>query len=216
MTALDFTAYLQPEDSDELKKYKEKVKKVADIYTKRHGWCDEVKRALRDLGIDAEPEKVAIKISTEFGLDVTARVNPSDYVGLDEDAQKAKIADGVGTIALTHGSGRGSLRLTPEYITSMEIISPDDLENTPHVWRDVNDARTSHAFNRDQVVDIASWRYLSTACGTSFDSYRIQNSGENRRCTNCSRIVAGNPRLASSNFSYSYTRNGLRAFQIQS
>lgn len=53
-------------DSEELKAFKEKVAKVAMKYARDNSWCDEVKRALKELGIEPASSKVRVVLELDF------------------------------------------------------------------------------------------------------------------------------------------------------
>lgn len=75
---------------------KQKVREVAQSYTRRHGWCREVKNALREAGIEDE-RKVNVEITfTVAGSDeqkTIAGFQVSDLAGKSDEEQKALVAE---------------------------------------------------------------------------------------------------------------------------
>jgi len=75
---------------------KQKVRDVAKTYTSRHGWCREVKNALREAGIEDE-RKINVEITfTVAGSDeqkTIAGFPVSDLAGKTDEEQKQIVAE---------------------------------------------------------------------------------------------------------------------------
>jgi len=157
MSALDLSAFEAKVDSPELAAYKAKVKEIAETYTKRHGWCAEVKRALKEIGI-SEEKPVNINVTTTMGFVLQTDIKPSALIGKSEEEQKEIVARKIGNLSLTKGGGgTAMLVITPKLIESMELtdtpVVPDgrtlmqnSLGTNRWVWRRIRDGRVLHLF----------------------------------------------------------------------
>lgn len=75
---------------------KKQVAIIAKEYAKKHNLCSVVDQALRDIGIDpdiAKPKVVRAKANITLTFDFTTDLDLSDFSGLDETEQNAKLLD---------------------------------------------------------------------------------------------------------------------------
>lgn len=194
MTALDLSQYVTSTDTPELAEFKAKVRTVAKKYTDKHGWCAEVNRALKELGIEDE-KQVKLGVTTSMGLQLEVKVAPSLLNGLDENAQKQKVVEVIGPLSLSGGTSvTAVISLTPETITEMKVVEVTEVTpaEPPQGWEwayTSDEGRVLHLFQDDRHGS-----YSVAACGTS-TYYQTQRSsrGEARRCANCeSQLARGN------------------------
>ena len=96
------------EESGELGAFKQRVRKVAETYTRRHGWCDEVERALKELGIE-KPARIHTMVKLATGAGGTTEVNyiadPAAFAGLSEEKQIEKLAKELGPLRISIAVG---------------------------------------------------------------------------------------------------------------
>lgn len=211
MTALDFSAYDQAEDSPELAAFKERVKKVAYAYKRRYGMCTQVDNGLRELGIPAPRVVATVKVQTTVGFEFEVKVDPSDYKDLSEEEQTEKI---LGRIAEMFPNSRmGRFTIAASAIESMEVVPPNAASTGDTdelvVWLDTNGGRTAHAFHRRVVDNRHQFETLSSACGLSMVTWEVHEDAENSRCGNCARMIAAqDSSRALDNMLNSRTRGG--------
>lgn len=172
-------------DSPEVAALKATVKKVAKKYQKRHGWCDEVKRALREMGIDDERD-ILVRVETSLGLTSNLRMAPSSLLGKAAEEQRKVLAKAAGPIAL----GESSKPMPPDLITGWRVLSP--LPGTPpNIWRKSSDGKVNHLWLGlgDPLFDR---RWINAACGQTEFPGRVSDpdSIAERSCTKCSRTAA--------------------------
>lgn len=181
---LDLSGHPNP-DSPELAAFKQKVREVAKKYTDRHGWCGEVDRALREMGIRPEPN-LQITVSTTLGFDVDLVVTPSMLAGLDEAAQKAKVCTVLGPLSIAGNlRANGSIRLTPEQISDLNLKTTTRNDGGAWLYTS-NEGRVKHYF----IVPESTGRYnvVDAVCGQSTtrnDLTALSTRGEDRHCAKC-------------------------------
>lgn len=210
MAALDFSAYDQTEDSEELRAFKERVKKVAYAYKRRYGMCVQVDNGLRELGIPAPRVVATVKVKTTVGFEFDVKVDPSDYKNLSEEEQTEKI---LGRIAeMFPNSGMGRFTIAASAIESMEVVSPaaaGSADSDIVVWLDTNGGRCSHAFHRRVVELRNNFETFQSACGLSMATWEVNTDATNSHCGNCTRMVtAQDSSRALDNMMNSRTNNG--------
>jgi hypothetical protein len=217
MSALDLTGFSGTTDSEELREYKEKIREVAKVYTKRHGWCREVKNALKELGIEDE-KKVQIELTTSMGFVLNTQILPSNLVGKSEQEQKEILAKHIGSLNLVgNGGTQAAIAVTAESITEMKLVSKVNEPPTGktlmtttsglyrYVWRRIGDGRVLHLFQLENVTHERIHRqdYPVTASDIRGDSFCGQVNGrygrlmpwnaaeaERAECARCaSRVV---------------------------
>lgn len=159
MTALDLSTFEALQDSPEIAEYKERVKKVADEYTKRHGWCRQVKNALKEIGIEDE-KPISVNVTTTMGFVIQTKVLPSKLIDKTEDEQKEIIAKKIGKLHLTGTGSAAQLVITAGVIQSLELAdgatstSPasktllqSENGSSRYVWRRTTEGRVLHLWS---------------------------------------------------------------------
>jgi hypothetical protein len=181
---LDVSGYVPDENSDsaEVKALKAKVRKVAKKYTAAHGWCDEVKRALREVGI-TESRDVAVSVVTANPeMRVTATLNAEKLHGKTVEQQKKAIAETLGDISL-RGQRMGILGTMPFPVDSITqwsvppVIAGGWSLMAPRAGRDTHYCRPDGC-------------HTESRCGSVWNAYEVQEADPDRStCKRCEARV---------------------------
>lgn len=202
MTALDLTPYV-PTESPEVAALKEKVREVAMRYAKRHSWCSEVKRALREIGIE-DPRNVDVTVTTGLGFAITVNLPPVALHGKTEDQQKRIIAARISKLVITSTGGnvKGEpIALTPEMIVDMTLAAAASASGPDRATGWVytsNQGRVLHHITevsgRPEHLSLgSSGQYYYASCGITAlgNSLTLESpKGEGRRCAGCERNIS--------------------------
>jgi hypothetical protein len=191
LVALDVSEFVVA-DTPEVAVLKEKVKAVAKKYTERHGWCDEVKRALKEIGIgDAKPVTVDLTLHPLVGGGTIAvAVDPSLLLGKTAVQQQKVLAKTVADVRAYQSSELGgnyttTLALAPEVVVGM-ALRPMPVPGQVQWVRLANNARVLHVV----VDDNGTSRWVESSCGRA-SAYRNDlpnNTGSiTKKCTACAR-----------------------------
>lgn len=199
MSAIDVSAFIST-DTPEVAALKDKVRTVAEKYKKRHNWCQEVERALVEMGVDEAKKHVIVRTTLTNGVAISVRIPVDDLNGKGEDVQKAVIAKAVGSLHLSGGGsgviGGSTLLVTATMIESMELQSPIPGATTSAGGGDgwyytSNLGRVMHNYS-NYTLESARTRgfgYFDAVCGrgsTNINEMTTTSSlGEDRRCTRC-------------------------------
>lgn len=181
-------------DTPEVAALKAKVKTVATKYTNRHGWCEEVNKALKEIGIDDE-KTITIGVSLDFLPEpVKTTILPSLLAGLDDDAQRAAVAAKLKTIRYAVGSDTGEIPVTFANVTDVSLWTPPSVaanDRPGDRWLFASDlGRSRHLY---QNIDSSEGRTVWTVCNQSHYRSRLTDKhGENpdARCVECIRRAA--------------------------
>lgn len=115
----------QEDANAELNQFKAHVKEVANKYTERHGWCDVVNQALREIGV--EPEGIRAVVDVEIKVQMPVSIaDIKDLMGKTPEEQNAiiaskLIADRFVTVPSTQSHG-------VRYLSTHDVIKPDQLK----------------------------------------------------------------------------------------
>jgi hypothetical protein len=143
---------------------KAKVREVAKRYTKKHGWCAEVNKALREAGIEDDAKvKVEIKFTVSGSAEQTATQTfaASALAGKTAEEQNAWVADQIAPKVVVAGV-EVTLPVTVIDLTLVEEIKPvpaagykdgmDYPDGYVHFYTS-NEGRVAHLVRKDSVLD---------------------------------------------------------------
>lgn len=125
LEAIDVSAIVAANtESAEVRALKKKVKRVADTYTRRYGWCGEVKAALREIGIDDEQGVVVEVTLLNPATTLPITVLPSLLHNKTAQEQADLLAGMVGRVQVTTPSGitLDSRALGASDVASMRLV----------------------------------------------------------------------------------------------
>ena len=177
-TMIDTSAFTV--DSPEVAALKAKVREVADRYTKKNGWCGEVKRALKEAGV--MQENIEVEVVTTIG-NRRMRVDPSQLVGLDNEGQLAFFAERIGTVNLPH-PWVGEIEYA---VIDVNLIEKAEPKQSDHNWVYASlDGRVLHRVETPRYASCGTWLEPGSGPGTS--GHLVSPRGEGRRCVKCNRI----------------------------
>lgn len=159
-------------ESDELRRFKTKVKVVARTYTNRFGWCGEVDRALRELGIDDESNLVEVEVRTSL---TSVRVkSPPEKLDVPADEQQQVLAE------LVNGNEHFralNLSITPEDVLEATLVVPSESYGDYH-WRLMGEGG-------DRLHAFPSANGGISLCGRLTSWTRRGDEGINYKCLTC-------------------------------
>lgn len=193
--ALDLSQYTATTDSPEITAFKEKVRTISMAYARKNNWCDEVRKALKEMGIEDE-RQVTIKVVTSHPFEFSVKVLPSALVNLTEDQQKARLAESIGEVTpMTYGAAKvTSVKMTiaPAQIVTMELVTKaarGTLTPIPEGdWQYIGQqGRVLH------LIPPGDDRYFYTACGISVGRASLRARtvrGAGGHCVRCVRAAA--------------------------
>lgn len=199
---IDISMYDESVDSPEVAALKERVRQVADKYTSRHGWCSEVKKALREAGVLPENKKIAVDVAFSLaGSDPatsTIKVKVSELVGLDEEGQKSLISKKISPEVTVAGV---KINLPVNIVSFSAAPAPpsivpegqygfflSDEGRVTHLVTSPSRFESSEDFEEKLLQNTSQW--VAALCGNG--SYYVTTSSardENRLCANCARAV---------------------------
>lgn len=199
---IDLSMYDESVDSPEVAALKERVRQVADKYTSRHGWCSEVKKALREAGVLTEDKKIAVDVAFSLaGSDPatsTIKVKVSELVGLDEEGQKSLISKKISPEVTVAGV---KINL-PVSIVSFSA-APEEPSIVPeghYGFFHTDEGRVTHlVVNPDRweteeeflkVLGRSGTTWIQSFCNNgSYYPSDVSSRDENRLCANCVRAA---------------------------
>lgn len=197
MTALDLSAYAQPEEHPDVTALKANVVRVMKKYTDRNGWCDEARQAMIEAGVinEGTNKRLVVNVTLKQGFECTPTVSVKDLLGKSEEAQKKALADTIGDITL-RSSGLGSIGQLP--VTADDIVSMSLPPAPEPGWRKATPlSRALHFFTAEALEQAAlgrrTWAY--PVCGTEGYSTVVaqEDVGTIRKhCVACERALARN------------------------
>ena len=156
MSFIDVSKY-DTGDSVEVAALKAKVQTVAKKYTDKYGWCSEVNRALREMGINNH-EPIEVKVSFVVnGLTVenVIEVPVESLLGHDAQGQQEIIAGALPNVQIKIGSRViETARVSPDDIVSFEVHNdPNGTEgDTLRWWYTSDEGRVLH-----YLPDVHEW-----------------------------------------------------------
>lgn len=198
LEAIDVSAIVAGSaENAEVTALKKKVKKVADNYTRRYGWCDEVKKALAEIGIEEEKGVVVEVTLLSPATTLPVTVKPSLLHRKTAQEQATVLAGMLGEVKIVTPGGLtlDSRPMGGENVASMRLVEGVDASlvdawmftgpqgRVTHYLRGVNDP------NRTR-----SWVY--TACGDRVypDGHGVQSSRPGvpspPRCKRCEKATS--------------------------
>lgn len=187
MELIDVSEY-QSTDSPELAAFKMKVVEVANKYTKANGWCSEVKRALKEMGIEERPIFKINVFYTVLETELAKRiaVDAAELANMDLNGQIAVMASKIEPVEVrVGGKPINHVVVEADHVTRFVVVDkPLAPSGTESDWSYVsNCGRVLHRFRDGDYF---------TVCGqVSFSSDRTKNSprGEGRRCERCANSL---------------------------
>jgi hypothetical protein len=190
---LDLSEYESATDSPEVAALKENVIRVARKYTNQHGWCNEVNKALAEMGIQSTPKPLVVHVTTTHPFEFDVRVDVNELVGKTETQQKSVVIAKMGSIYL---NGNNAIRRAPTIVLKPADIADLSLPPKPEPsanWKyPTSSSRVKHWFD----IDVANGeRSGYSACGNAYLSRGHETITETSRGTgdNCARCTARNP-----------------------
>lgn len=190
--ALDVSAHMPPEDIPEVVEVKKRITEVAKKYTDRHGWCDEVARALEEAGVISEK---IIRVDVNLGPlgTTTLKVNPSDLHDKTAKQQAKVVAKEIGGATVRVGSTRVdySTKDVEGFITKITLHEedPNTVSTEPNsAWMVLSTGSAAHLF-RGYLSASSSDRYLATACDNYGDYISMMKvpTASTKKCSKCQR-----------------------------
>lgn len=186
----ELTAEIEPQMVDA-----DVVRRVAMAAKRKHGWCAEVEKALKDAGIDPEPKKRQVRV--HFTGTVALDVDPAEYKGLDEDAIKEKVR-AKATFAIGKNGSISEISeievIKKEVHEAIPVSSASDLAERAaarfpgYTARYASqDGRVYHLFLTSVLQGAASY-FIDAVCSDDFalrDLTETSPRGENRVCRKC-------------------------------
>lgn len=192
---LDLSQYENSADTPELAAFKKTVETVAKKYAKKNQWCNEVDKALAEMGIKPQPD-ITIDVTTVHGLKLPVLIGPSLLVGKTEAQQKQAVAKVLGTLTISAG-GRSSTTLSVAEADIVDMaLSTEPIPAAPaeHWYYTSNAGRVLHYF-RYYPADSdgrtrGEWYTQYANCGQTASQRNLtQDSprGTGTRCDHCAR-----------------------------
>lgn len=181
---LDLSKYATTADTPEVAALKKRVKEVTAKYTTRHGWCDEAKNALREMGIETQSETVAINVTANSGVSFTVHASVNDLLDKTEAQQKKKVIDLLGGQLILRSdvyprTTVGYLKLTPDDITDMTLEASPTGE-----WRAGSaNGRVLHYYTTTTMRGTSSW--VRALCRTEALRSALTDKPGMRHCPDC-------------------------------
>ncbi len=191
--ALDVSTLIFEPESAEVEALKARVKAVAKKYTDRHGWCDEVGAALREIGVDGDRNIEVVVTLAEPFPPLTVRISASD---LHEKtaAQQAKALLSAATQEVVVYTGSSNHTLTKKQV--IDLIAGLSLAPQPvmpaadpiNSWRVLSQGKIAHLFT-DFDKRTADEYYVYSACGShgELGEDTKEPVGTTRKCVRCER-----------------------------
>ena len=154
-----------PTEHPDVTALKQKVIKVADQYTRTHGWCDVVNQALRDMGVKGVPGPRKINVEVTFtveGVDgeqrATHRFDRESLADKTTEQQHEYVLEQIVTPSVVLG-----VQITPN-VTIIDLneaarTSRDGLEYPEgyvHVYTS-REGRVAHLLRDPGVDDLRRW-----------------------------------------------------------
>ena len=115
-------------DETELDQFKGRVWTIAKKYAKLYSRCDEVDKALKEIGI-TEPTMVLVKVRTTIG-DVDLRVQQSS-IPADDLEQRKFFASIIGTIKVASTK----ITVDEDFIVDANLVLKDTSVPSGRLWR---------------------------------------------------------------------------------
>lgn len=200
LEALEFPE-AETTDPPELVAFKAKVVEVAKEYKKIHGWCGEVDRALRDMGITEPPKECTVHVGVaDDVLKFAVKAQIADLKGKTAKQQAAHIAGLLDRVAVG-GRVEGRIQVTSDKISSMTLVPPPAVPaaglevDGEFTWGYVsNAARVLHKFRTDQVNRTDRVYNAWSACTRwPLEPYATLHAtsarGTGVRCTGCENYL---------------------------
>ena len=188
---------------------KKKVKEVAQTYTSRHGWCREVKAALREAGIEDSRNihvEVTFSVAGSDEQKSIVKFPVEDLAGKTDDEQKQLVADKIAPKVMVAGT-----QVTiPVTVVDLNESDQNALARQGLEYPDAymhfyisDGGRVAHLSNKprsvldgnETVAEYFSGRRgrgapIHALCGeVSYGPVTHSARSENRICGNCSRRV---------------------------
>lgn len=199
---IDLSMYDESVDSPEVAALKERVRFVADKYTSRHGWCSEVKKALREAGVITEDKKIAVDVTFSIaGSDPATssiKIKVSELSGLDEEGQKSLISKKISPEVTVAGV---KINLPVNIVSFSESPAPPSIVPEGHYGYFLsNEGRVTHLVagpekweTEEEFLKLfarSGTTWITSFCnnGTYYAS-DVSSRDENRLCTNCARAA---------------------------
>jgi hypothetical protein len=180
LAPLDVSGYVPDEngDSAEVKALKAKVRKVAKKYTDKHGWCGEVTRALKEIGITESREVTVSVVTANPEMRVVTTVNAEKLHGKTVEQQKKVIAETLGDITL-RGQRMGILGTMPFPVDSITQWSVPPVMGDGWSLMAPTEGRVNHYCRPDGS-------YTESRCGSTWNAYEVQEADPDRStCKRC-------------------------------
>lgn len=124
MTALDVSHLVtETDESAELTEFKNKLVKVAKAYKNRYGWCNEVDRALKELGVEP-PKTVTVILQHETfpGINMNVQVIANKLHRKSEDEQKKTLVKELGKVQMTVKAGGRTVNTEGSYLDASGVV----------------------------------------------------------------------------------------------
>lgn len=190
LEAIDVSAIVAANtESAEVTALKKKVKKVADNYTRRYGWCDEVKKALAEIGIEEEQAVVVEVTLSNPATTVPVTVSPTLLLNKSGPQQAALLAGLVGTVQVmsSRGWALASRPLTADDVTAMRLVENSSTSVADAWMFTSNSGRVTHLL-RGVHDPQRRQEWVRTACGDRvYVSNAVASKTSTPNPTHCKR-----------------------------
>jgi hypothetical protein len=191
---LDLSEYEATTDTPEVAALKAKVVAVSKKYTAQHGWCGEVNRALREMGIEQAPTPLTVHVTTKHPFEFDVRVDVVELLGKTEAQQKTVVLNKIGTLYLNGGTAvrsAPSFKLTAADITDLSLPPKVAGEN----WLYGSDrGQVRHHFTTATLTDARDRgrTYAYPDCGMEFRTSNLSTTsprGSGQNCDRCTKAA---------------------------
>ena len=193
LEAIDLSHLKKEADSEEIRAFKEKVKRVAKKYAKDHQWCEVVDQALREMGIEDPRKDCVVKVIIGDDLmTLSVRAEVKDLIDKDAEAQARVLVRRIGTPNIYADYGSGTLKVKPDQITAMELTSPlppsASQVQGDFTWGYVDEhrSRVMHAFLTADLGRVTAYSQCGRASVWRDDTlYSNSSASAGRKCSAC-------------------------------